>query len=99
MSTVQQQRTEQAARLDRIETKLDSMSEAIISLARAEEKIYTLMDIQKQQGAQILAVINRIERLDDMVRTNAQTVSVINKIFWIALTATAAAIAGMLFIQ
>tara|TARA_R110002074_G_scaffold229325_1_gene400800 strand:- start:372 stop:671 length:300 start_codon:yes stop_codon:yes gene_type:complete len=99
MSTVQQQRSEQAARLDRIETKLDSMSEAIISLARAEEKIYTLMDIQKQQGAQILAVINRIERLDDMVRTNAQTVSVINKIFWIALTAAAAAIAGMLFIQ
>lgn len=99
MSTVQQQRDEQAGRLDRIETKLDSMSEAIISLARAEEKIYTLMDIQKQQGAQILAVINRIERLDDMVRTNAQTVSVINKIFWIALTAAAAAIAGMLFIQ
>ena len=99
MSTVQQQRDEQAVRLDRIESKLDSMSEAIISLARAEEKIYTLMDIQKQQGAQILAVINRIERLDDMVRTNAQTVSVINKIFWIALTAAAASIAGMLFIQ
>jgi len=99
MSTVQQQRDEQSGRLDRIESKLDSMSEAIISLARAEEKIYTLMDIQKQQGAQILAVINRIERLDDMVRTNAQTVSVINKIFWIALTAAAASIAGMLFIQ
>jgi len=99
MSTVQQQRDEQAVRLDRIESKLDSMSEAIISLARAEEKISTLMDIQKQQGAQILAVINRIERLDDMVRTNAQTVSVINKLFWIVLTATAATIAGMLFIQ
>tara|TARA_B110000495_G_C22812810_1_gene474456 strand:- start:528 stop:824 length:297 start_codon:yes stop_codon:yes gene_type:complete len=98
MSTAKEQRSEQAIRLDRIETKLDSMSEAIISLARAEEKIYTLMDIQKQQGAQILALINRIERLDDMVRANAQTVSVINKIFWIVLTAGAAAIAGMLFI-
>lgn len=98
MSTAKEQRSEQAIRLDRIETKLDSMSEAIISLARAEEKIYTLMDIQKQQGAQILAVINRIERLDDMVRANAQTVSVINKIFWIVLTAGAASIAGMLFI-
>ena len=98
MSTAKEQRSEQAIRLDRIESKLDSMSEAIISLARAEEKIYTLMDIQKQQGAQILALINRIERLDDMVRANAQTVSVINKIFWIVLTAGAAAIAGMLFI-
>ena len=99
MSTAQEQRNEQSSRLDRIETKLDAMSEAIISLARAEEKISTLMEIQKQQGAQILAVINRIERLDDMVRTNAQTVTVINKIFWIVLAAAAASIAGMLFIQ
>jgi len=98
MSTVKEQRLEQSNRLDRIESKLDSMSEAIISLARAEEKIYTLMDIQKQQGAQILAVINRIERLDDMVRENATTVSVINKLFWIVLAAAATAITGMLFI-
>ena len=99
MSTAQDQRNEQSSRLNRIETKLDSMSDAIISLARAEEKISTLMDIQKQQGAQILAVINRIETLDAMVRDNQSTVNVINKIFWIVLTAAAAAIAGMLFIQ
>ena len=99
MSTAQDQRNEQSSRLNRIETKLDSMSDAIISLARAEEKISTLMDIQKQQGAQILAVINRIETLDGMVRDNQSTVNVINKIFWIVLTATAAAIAGMLFIK
>ena len=99
MSTAQDQRNEQSSRLDRIETKLDSMSDAIISLARAEEKISTLMEIQKQQGAQILAVINRIETLDGMVRDNQSTVNVINKIFWIVLTASAAAIAGMLFIQ
>ena len=30
------------ARLDRIEEKIDKMSEAIISLARAEEKIHSL---------------------------------------------------------
>jgi|TARA_R110000823_G_scaffold59894_1_gene143487 hypothetical protein len=99
MSTAQDQRNEQSSRLDRIETKLDSMSDAIISLARAEEKISTLMEIQKQQGAQILAVINRIETLDGMVRDNQSTVHVINKIFWIVLTAAAAAIAGMLFIK
>ena len=99
MSTAQDQRNEQSSRLNRIETKLDSMSDAIISLARAEEKISTLMEIQKQQGAQILAVINRIETLDGMVRDNQSTVNVINKIFWIVLTASAAAIAGMLFIQ
>ena len=42
MSTAKEQRAEQSNRLDRIETKLDAMSDAIISLARAEEKITTL---------------------------------------------------------
>ena len=35
--TVQEQRDDQAARLDRIEDKLDKLSEAVISIARAEE--------------------------------------------------------------
>ena len=42
--TVQQQREEAAARLDRIEGKLDKLSEAVISIARAEEKIATLSE-------------------------------------------------------
>ena len=45
MSTAQEQRAELAARFDRIEVKIDQMSEAIIALARAEEKIVSLADI------------------------------------------------------
>lgn len=59
MATAQQERAEQSARLDRIEQKIDTMSEAIIALARAEEKIITLTEFGKQQGAQILTLINR----------------------------------------
>jgi hypothetical protein len=75
------------------------MSEAIIALARAEEKIITLTEFGKQQGAQILALINRVDRLDELVRSNASTVNVINKLFWIVIATTATAITGMLFIQ
>lgn len=99
MATAQEQRAEQSARLDRIEQKIDQMSEAIIALARAEEKIITLTEFGKQQGAQILALINRVDRLDDLVRSNASTVNVINKLFWIVIATTATAITGMLFIQ
>ncbi len=35
---------DEANRLDRIEEKIDKLSEAIISLARAEEKIHNLED-------------------------------------------------------
>lgn len=99
MATAHEQRAEQSARLDRIEQKIDQMSEAIIALARAEEKIITLTEFGKQQGAQILALINRVDRLDELVRSNASTVNVINKLFWIVIATTATAITGMLFIQ
>jgi len=75
------------------------MSEAIIALARAEEKIITLTEFGKQQGEQILTLINRVDRLEDLVRQNASTVNIINKIFWIVIAAAATAITGMLFIQ
>ena len=97
--TATQQRADAQLRLDRIETKIDQMAEAIIALARAEEKIITLVEINKQQGVQILGLINRVDKLDQVVRENAATVSVINRLFWIIAAAAATAITGMLFIK
>ena len=97
--TATQQRAEAQLRLDRIETKIDQMAEAIIALARAEEKIITLAEITKQQGAQILTLINRVDTVETLVRQNASTVGIINKLFWIVIAAAATAITGMLFIQ
>jgi len=99
MATAQQQRAEQSLRLDRIESKIDHMSEAIIALARAEEKIVTLTEFGKQQGEQILTLINRVDRLEELVRANASTVNIINKIFWVVIAAAATGITGMLFIN
>ena len=99
MSTANEQRAELATRFDRIEKKIDHMAEAIIALARAEEKIITLAEITKQQGAQILTLINRVDTVETLVRQNASTVGIINKLFWIVIAAAATAITGMLFIQ
>jgi ribosome-binding ATPase YchF (GTP1/OBG family) len=99
MTTANEQRAAQSARLDRIEEKIDKLSDAIISLARAEEKIATMAEFGKQQGEQILTLINRVDKLDQVVRENAATVNIINKLFWIVIAAAATAITGMLFIQ
>lgn len=99
MASAAEQRLEQAARLDRIEEKIDKMSDVIISLARAEERIATMAEFGKQQGEQILTLINRVDRLEILVRDNAQTVNVINRLFWIVIAGAATAITGMLFIQ
>ncbi len=99
MVSAAEQRLEQAARLDRIEEKIDRMSDVIISLARAEERIATMAEFGKQQGEQILTLINRVDRLEILVRENAQTVNIINKLFWIVIAGSATAITGMLFIK
>ena len=51
-----QDHIDQNARLDRIENKLDSLSEAIISIARAEEKITMLAKYGEAQAVQILKI-------------------------------------------
>ena len=99
MASAAEQRLEQAERLDRLEEKIDRMSDVIISLARAEERIATMAEFGKQQGEQILTLINRVDRLEILVRENAQTVNVINKLFWIVIAGAATAITGMLLIQ
>lgn len=85
-------RETQSDRLDRIEEKIDKMSEAIIALARAEEKIITLTSFSKQQSEQIQSVINRIDRVESLVNSNASTVNVINKIFWVIIVGLISAI-------
>ena len=82
-------------RLDRIEEKIDKMADAIISLARAEEKIQTLSSFSKQQSTQILNLINRIEDLEKMVIKNQSSLFVINKFLWIVISAVVATVASM----
>jgi hypothetical protein len=98
-NTASQQRAEAALRLDRIEEKIDRMSEAIIALARAEEKIQTLTSFSKQQSEQIVLLINRIDKVENIVINNANTINIINKIFWIVMAAAATTITGMLIMQ
>jgi ribosome-binding ATPase YchF (GTP1/OBG family) len=89
---IKQVYTVQSQRLDRIEEKLDQMAQAIIALARAEEKISTLAEFNKQQSEQIQSLINRIDRVEQLVNSNAQTVNVINKIFWVIIVGLISAI-------
>ena len=81
------------ARLDRIEAKIDKLADAMISVARAEEK---LVSMEQKYAAQYDRMNKFSEKLDDLERIvtqNAATVNTINKLFWIAIIAMAGAIA------
>lgn len=70
-------------RFDRIEAKLDKMSEAITTLARMEERMITLfkrMDtldaVQDDQG-------DRLRKIEGKVGINGQALRFAERVFWI----------------
>ncbi len=85
-------RETQANRLDRIEEKIDKLADAVVALARAEEKIHTLTSFSKQQSEQIQSLINRIDKLEVSVASNASTVGIINKVFWVIVVGLLSAV-------
>ena len=91
--------SEQNDRLDRIENKLDLLSDVIVSITRAEEKIETLAKYGEAQATQILKIVERLDSLEKKVTSNEIVVTVINKIFWIVVTGIVGGISGMYLIQ
>ena len=85
------------ARLDRIEEKLDNMQEVLVSMARFEEKVAAIKDAQDNGWERMNHFSKKLDSIDDQVKDNASTVSVINKLFWVAIVAIAGAIAAQMW--
>lgn len=78
-------------RLDRIEEKIDRLSETVISLARAEEKLVMLEDDRKTINERLNKHSDRIDGVEGKVDETAVTIKVVNRLFWIILTAVVGA--------
>ena len=87
------------SRLDRIEAKIDKLSDTIISLARAEEKLISLENDKKFLMERMLKNEEKIDIIDKKVDETNVTVRVINRLFWIAVAAVITGAAGMFFIK
>tara|TARA_R110000787_G_scaffold254267_2_gene359582 strand:+ start:3435 stop:3707 length:273 start_codon:yes stop_codon:yes gene_type:complete len=76
------------ARLARIEAKLDQMGEAIVSLARVEERMVTLFNrldgIDKDRAAQG----KRLQVVEEKTGNNGQSLRFAERIFWIVVAAS-----------
>jgi vacuolar-type H+-ATPase subunit E/Vma4 len=84
-------------RLDRIEQKIDKLSEAIISIARAEEKLVMLENDKKFLMQKMVEVDDRVASIEKKVDETQGTISIIQRITWIGIsTAVAAAIGAYL---
>jgi tetrahydromethanopterin S-methyltransferase subunit G len=86
----------QEGRLERIEKKIDDMATAMISLARAEEK---LLSIEKNNFAnydRMNRFSRKLDEIEKKVDDNARTVAFINKLFWVLVTVASGSIAMQL---
>jgi phage shock protein A len=78
------------SRLDRIEEKIDKLSDAMVSLARTEEKILSMEQNNRNHFERMNRFSEKLDRVEKKVDENAHTVGIINKIAYI----TAAAVIG-----
>ena len=81
-----------STRLTRIEEKLDRLADAMISLARAEEKIESLQEDHNKQYDRINKLSIKIDDIERIVRDNQRSVQFMHKLFWLVVVAAAGAI-------
>ena len=86
-------------RLDRIEHKLDTLNDAMVNIARAEEKISGLTSFSKQQHQNIKDLITRIDVLESDMSSNRMIINIINKVFWILIAAVVSSVTGILLLN
>ena len=85
------------SRLDRIEKKIDDLSDAMISLARAEEKLTSIEKNNFASYERMNRFSRKLDNLEKVVNDNSRTVSIITKFFWIFVTVATSGGLGMYF--
>lgn len=86
------------ARLTRIESKIDKLTDIMVSLARAEEKLIALESDRSLVNERLNVHSDRLDEVEGKTESSIITINIITNIFWICLTAIAAAAAAQYFI-
>ena len=81
-------------RLDRIEEKIDKMADAIIALARAEEKISNLDETTRIILKRMVAQEERLRHVEQQQADAEGTLNIVKSIAWTFVSAIITAIGG-----
>jgi len=87
----------QVKRLDRIEEKIDKLGDAMISLARAEEKLIAIENNNHANFDRLNRFSSKLDDIEKKVDDNAHTVQIINRLFWIVAVAIASVVVSQHF--
>ena len=84
-------------RLSRIEEKIDKLSDAMVSLARTEEKILAMEKQHQNTYERMNKFSLKLDVIEAKVNDNAHTVGIINKVTFIGVASIIGAIVKMLW--
>ena len=79
--------SEDHGRLERIEAKLDGVGEALVALARLDERMITLFKRMQTLDDQQSDQSNRLVKLEGNVGSNGASLRFAERVFWIVLAA------------
>ena len=77
-------------RLSRIEGKLDKLSDAVVSLARMEERMVTLFKRMDNYEEDQKLVWDKIRNLTEVSTARGHSIRFMERVWWIVLTAAVA---------
>ena len=86
-------------RLDRIEEKIDKMADAIIALARAEEKISNLDETTRIILKRMVAQEERLRHVEQQQADAEGTLKTIKSIAWTFVSAIITALGGAIILM
>lgn len=85
------------SRLDRIEEKIDKMADAIIAIARVEEKLTNVEDATRTLNKVIYKQEERLRNVERKVIDFESRFDNVSKLFWILVSAFSSALAYLWF--
>lgn len=86
-SLVQEPLMTMETRLDKIEEKIDKLTDAMVSIARAEEKLQNMEKNWQSNYERMNRFSQKLDDIEDTVKSNSHTVGIINKLFWAVIVA------------
>ena len=72
--------------LSRMETKIDKLSEAVVAMARMEERLVSVFKRMDEMGGMLKKMDNRLDDMEKQAIVRGQKIAFAERIFWMIAT-------------
>ena len=74
-------------RLDKLDSKIDKLSDAIVAIARIEERVTTVLKQNDRFIMRMDRLENRVETVEQKSIVNSKGINMFERLFWLGLSA------------